>query len=135
MDVNKAGQNREEKANRQIIEKDEQRCVDDSGCCRGLDQVSQRASAISSATIPNAVLFAQGACVLVFGGQVRGQLRCVPASTESFDQQHGTRQSPAEDVDRGHLVCERGILGSNHLQVCCDATLITSNGGLQCALS
>jgi hypothetical protein len=44
MEMNETGQNCEEKADRQIIEKDEQGYVNDSNCCRRCDQVSQKAS-------------------------------------------------------------------------------------------
>jgi hypothetical protein len=49
MEMNKAGQNCEEESDGQIIEKTEQRCVNDSDCCRRCDQVSQKASSHFSA--------------------------------------------------------------------------------------
>ena len=42
MKMNETGQNCEKKADRQIIEEYEQRCVNDSNCCRRWDQVSQK---------------------------------------------------------------------------------------------
>ena len=42
MKMNETGQNCEKKADRQIIEEHEQRCVNDSNCCRRCDQVSQK---------------------------------------------------------------------------------------------
>jgi hypothetical protein len=44
MEMNETRQNCEEKANRQITEKDEQRCMNDSKCSRCCDLVSQKAS-------------------------------------------------------------------------------------------
>jgi hypothetical protein len=44
MEMNETRQNCEEKPDRQIIRKNEQRCVNDSDCCRRCDQVSQKAS-------------------------------------------------------------------------------------------
>src|ERR1700690_263757 len=43
MEMNKAGQNCQEEPDGQIIEKTEQRCVNDSDCCRRCGQVSQEA--------------------------------------------------------------------------------------------
>jgi hypothetical protein len=42
MKMNETGQNCEKKADRQIIEEYEQRCVNDSNCCRRWNQVSQK---------------------------------------------------------------------------------------------
>lgn len=50
MEMNKTGQNREKKADHQIIKKDEQRCVDDSNCCRRYHHVPQKASTCSRLT-------------------------------------------------------------------------------------
>ena len=44
MEMNEAGQNCQEEPDGQIIEKTEQRCVNDSDCCRRCGQVSQKAS-------------------------------------------------------------------------------------------
>src|SRR5450755_2419230 len=49
MEMNEAGQNCEEESDGQIIEKTEQRCVNDSHCCRRCGQVSQKASSHFSA--------------------------------------------------------------------------------------
>jgi len=44
MEMNEAGQDCEEKADRQVIKKAEQRCVNDSDCRRRCDRVFQKAS-------------------------------------------------------------------------------------------
>jgi hypothetical protein len=43
MEMNKTGQNCEEKADHQVIEKNEQRRVNDSNCCRRCNHVPQKA--------------------------------------------------------------------------------------------
>ena len=47
MEMNEAGQNCEEKADRQVIKKAEQRCVNDSDRRRRCDRVLQKASSHS----------------------------------------------------------------------------------------
>ena len=44
MEMNEARQNCQEETDGQIIEKTEQRCVNDSDCCRRCGRVSQKAS-------------------------------------------------------------------------------------------